>query len=184
MQRQYAILILICPLFIASLGLQGPVLVISNQTPVVTLTQSQETQAQQAINAAQTAINTAYINLVYADTTGSPISDLIEALNGAIVELNQARRAYNATDYATAITLAENAQTTANSISEDAQVRRYTTFVQIQAQLFFIIAVAVIALLITYFALAQWRKYRKEKRRELLQMEIRLPDEQEESEDS
>lgn len=176
MQRRYFVLILVIPLLAMSQGLflQG------FRISPVAATHSQPSQALQAIDTAQSAINAAYINLVFADNAGSSITDLIGTLNGAITELNQARNAYTAADYATAITLAENAESTANAVSNEAYLRGVTTTAQVQAQIVFIFAVILISILASYFALSRWQQYRKQKRREFLQLEIRLPDDEEE----
>ncbi|MFX1404224.1 MAG: hypothetical protein ACFE9D_07095 [Promethearchaeota archaeon] len=176
MQRRYSVLILVTPLLAISLGLfsQGVRLF------PVTAIHSQPSQAQQAIDAAQNAINAAYINLVFADNAGSLITDLIGTLNGAITELNQARNAYAAADYATAITLAETAESTAHAVSNEAHLRGVTITAQIQAQIVFIFAVILISILASYFAISRWHQYRKQKQREFLRMEIRLPDDEEE----
>jgi hypothetical protein len=184
MQRQHIILLLGFTLLLVSLSSAGIVYSTFHSSSHRSVVPSQQSEAEQAISAAQTAINVAYNNLVVADRTGAPISDLIDNLNTAITYLNQARTAYTTTDYATAITQAENAQNTANSITEQSQTRRFATLAQLQVQLFLAIAVTVIVILITYFAVTRWYKYQKQQRRDLLQMEIRLPQEDEEGEDT
>jgi hypothetical protein len=143
-----------------------------------------EAQAQQAIDNAQSAINSAYTDLMLADSTGASITDLQGSLNGAITELNQARSAFNATDYPSAITLAESAQATADSVSIEASTRRSTTLAQQQAQIIITIGAVIITVFITYFALTRIIRYQREKKREFLRMEIRLPDEEEDGEDT
>jgi hypothetical protein len=176
MQRRSFVLVFVLPLLAMSLGgfSQG----FRSSPSAVTF--SQPSQAQQAIDAAQTAINDAYISLVFADNAGSPITDLIGTLNEAITELNQARNAYDAADYATAIILAENAESTANTVNNEAHLRGLTTTAQVQAQIVFIFAVILISVLASYFAVSRWQQYRKQKRREFLRMELRLPDDEEE----
>jgi hypothetical protein len=176
MQRRALVLIFVIPLLAMSLGLFSQGLRISPSA----ITHSQPSQAQEAIDAAQNAINTAYISLIFADNAGSPITDLIETLNEAITALNYARNAYDVADYATAITLAENAESTANAVSNEAQLRGVTTTAQVQAQILAIFAVILISSLASYFVLSRWQQYRKQKRREFLRMEIRLPDDEEE----
>ena len=182
MHRQRLVLLLVLPLLLASLSLFSVSVQPIEPTPSFSVFHIQEAQALAAINAAQTAINTAYTNLAFADITGADITDLIGTLNTAINELDQARRAYNNTNYASAITLAENAQNTADSISEEAQIRRYTALIQLQVQAIIIIAFVVIAIIIGYFVVTRWQKYHKEKRREFMQMEIQLPNEEDEGE--
>ncbi len=143
-----------------------------------------EAQAQQAIDDAQSAINIAYTDLMLADSTGASITDLLDSLNSAITELNQARSAFNATDYSSAISLAESAQATADSVSTEATTRRSGTLVQQQAQIIIIIGVVIITIFVTYFALTRIIHYQREKKQEFLRMEIRLPDEEEEREDT
>jgi len=182
MHRQHFVLLLTFPLLIMSLSILGFSSRSDSSMSAVFVGQPPQDQAQQAINGAQTAINIAYTNLAFADTVGSPIVDLIGTLNAAIVELNLARQAYIQTDYSTAITLAVNAQTTANTVSDEAQLRGVTTVAQTQAQIMLVIAVIVISIPLSYFVVTRWQQYRREKRREFLQMEIRLPDEEEEDE--
>ncbi len=182
MQRQHFVLLLVFPFLLVSLNLLGLYTYSVGLNQSISLNQPPQDLAQQAINEAQTAINTAYTTLAFADAAGSPIIDLISTLNGAIGQLNQARHAYNQTDYPTAITIAETVTNTANTVNEEAQLRGITTVAQTQAQILFVIAVVVISVPTTYFAVTYWQQYRKAKRREFLQMEIRLPDEDEEEE--
>jgi hypothetical protein len=184
MQRHHANLLLALFLFLVTVS--SPVIALSTSNPLEheQVFLQPEAQAQQAIDEAQTAINTAYTDLMLADSTGATINDLIGSLNGAVTELNQARSAFNASDYPSAITLAENAQATADSVSTEASTRRFATLAQQQAQIIIIIAVAVITVFITYFALTRIIRYRREKKQEFLRMEIRLPDEEEDSEDT
>lgn len=184
MQRHPANLIL--ALFLFMVALSSPVIAL---TPVSQFRHEQahfqpEAQAQQAIDDAQNAINTAYTDLMLADSTGATITDLLDSLNGAITELNQARSAFNATDYTSAITLAESAQTTADSVSIEASTRHSATLAQQQAQIIIIIGGVIITIFITYFALTRIIRYQREKKREFLRMEIRIPDEEEEGEDT
>lgn len=155
-------------------------------TPLVThsFDYQPEIEAQQAINDAQTAINEAYLLLTIADSIGTEISDIIGTLNGAINTLNQARSAFNASDYTTAITLANSAQHTAEDVGTQAAQRYDATRVHLLILITVILAVVVIIIVVTYFAIRRWRTYRKQKRQEFLRMEIRLPEENKESESS
>jgi hypothetical protein len=146
--------------------------------------QPSQSQALQAIEDAQAAINSAYVNLAFADSAGSEVSDLIGTLNGAILALSQARRAYNQTDYSTAITLADGAATTAQTVSTEAQLRGITTTAQTQSLIVVVVAVVLISLPTSYFVVSRWTQYRKEKRQEFLRMEIRLPDDEKEEDTS
>ncbi|MHA2406222.1 MAG: hypothetical protein ACXACH_05675, partial [Candidatus Hermodarchaeia archaeon] len=116
----------------------------------------------------------------FADAAGSSITDLIGTLNGAITELNQARHAHNLTDYSTAISLAQGAESTANNVSDEAQLRGLTSVSQTQSQIVLVFAVILISLPASYIVIDRWQRYRKEKRQEFLRMEIRLPDDEEE----
>ncbi len=182
MKRQHVVLLLGFTLLLLALSSPGIVYSTLYSSFHFLVSSSQQSEAEQAINSAQSAINVAYNHLVVADRTGAPIIDLIEDLNSAINDLNQARTAYNNMDYAFAITLAGNAQDTANSVTDQSQQRRFATLAQLQVQIILAIVVTAIAILVTYFALTRWYKYRKQKRRDFLQMEIRLPDEDEEDE--
>ena len=182
MKRQHSVLLLVFPFLIVGLSLAWSVNFPYDKNPSILVGQIQQAQAQQAINEAQTAINAAYTTLVFADSAGSPINDLISTLNQAISDLNHARRAYNQTDYTTATTLAEGVESTANAVNAEAQIRGITTVAQIQAQILFVFAVVLISIPTTYFVVSRWQEYRKAQRREFLQMEIRLPDEDEEEE--
>lgn len=184
MQRHPANLIL--ALFLFMVALSSPVIALTTVAPLghEPVYNQPEAQAQQAIDDAQSAINTAYTDLMLADSTGASITDLIDSLNEAITTLNHARSAFNATAYTSAITLAESAQGTADSVSIDASTRRAATLVQQQAQIIIIIAVVIITVFITYFALTRIIRYQREKKHEFLRMEIRLPDKEEEGEDT
>jgi hypothetical protein len=170
MQRQHLVLLLTFPLLIMSLSISGFLTQSVGLAPETFVQQPPQNQAQQAIEAAQTAINTAYTNLAFADAAGSPITDLIGTLNGAIIELNQARRAYNLTDYSTAISLAQGVETTAHNVSDEAQLRGLTSVSQTQAQILLVFAVILISLPASYMVIDRWQKYRKQKRHEFLRM--------------
>jgi hypothetical protein len=148
--------------------------------PETFVQQPLQNQAQQAIDTAQTAINTAYTNLAFADAAGSSITDLIGTLNGAITELTQARHAYNLADYSTALSLAQGAESTANNVSDEAQLRGLTSVSQTQAQIVLVFAVILISLPVSYLVIEHLQRYRKQKKQEFLRMEIRLPDDEEE----
>ena len=177
---------LMLALFLFMVALSSPVITLTTVSPFgyEQVHFQPEAQAQQAIDDAQSAINSAFTDLMLADSTGASITDLLGSLNGAIIELNQARSAFNATDYPSAITLAESAQTTADSVSVEASTRRSATLVQQQAQIIIIIGVVIITVFITYFALTRIIRYQREKKRKFLRMEIRLPDKEEEGEDT
>ena len=180
MQRQRLVLLVAFPLLIMSLNITGHLTHLVGLAPETVLQQPTPNQAQQAIETAQNAINTAYTNLAFADAAGSSISDLINTLNGAINNLNQARHAYNLTNYSTAISLAQGAETTANTVSDEAHLRGLTSISQTQSQILLVIAVILISLPASYMIIDRWQKYRKQKRQEFLRMEIRLPEDEEE----
>lgn len=184
MQRHPANLIL--ALFLFMVALSSPAVALTPASPPghEQIYFQPEAQAQQAINDAQSAINTAYSDLMLADSTGASITDLIGSLNNAITELNQARSAFNATDYSSAMTLAESAQTTADSVSIEASTRRAVMLAQQQARFIIVIGVVIITVFITYFVLTRIIRYQRQKKREFLRMEIRLPEEEEEGEDT
>ena len=136
----------------------------------------QQSAAQQAIDSAQTAINVAYVNLRTADAAGAQVTDLIGTLNNAIRDLTQARSAYDATNYGQAISLATNAENNATTVTSEAQSRGQAAVLQFQVQLTVTIALVVIVVVIVYFAITRWQRYRKQQKREFLQMRIQLPD--------
>ena len=180
MQRQHFLLLFTVPFLFLGLCVIGSTIQIANSYPSLSYTQPSQNQALQAIDTAQASINSAYAHLVFADAAGSEITDLISTLNGAILELNQARQAYNQTDYSTAITLADDAATTAQTVSTEAQLRALTTNAQTQSLIVVVVAVVLISLPTSYFVVTQLAQYRKTRRREFLRMEIRLPDDEQE----
>lgn len=182
MNRQHVLLLLVFPLLLAPLGYPRLFHAFPNYNYHLNIHQLQGTEAQQAIDAAQLAIYVAYNALLLADSTGALITDLISDLNGAIDVLNSARQSYNASDYPTAITQAENAENTATTVKEQAQMRYGATLAQVQAQVIIIAAVIAIIVVVMYLGLTRWRRYQSQKRRELLQMEVRLPDQDKEDE--
>jgi hypothetical protein len=139
-------------------------------------------EAQQAITTAQAALNTAFGEVVLADLARAPINDLVDSLNAAGATLNQARAAFNASDYASAIALAANAEATADTVRNQALNRRVDASLQGAMQVLIIVAGVGIALVATYLLLTRWRRYQQQRRRDLLRMEIRLPKQQEEEE--
>ncbi|MFX1299450.1 MAG: hypothetical protein ACFFDE_00790 [Promethearchaeota archaeon] len=184
MKRHAANLLL--ALFLFVVALISPTIVLTIGSPIESdqVLFQPEAQAQQAIDDAQSAINTAYTDLMLADSTGASITDLLDSLNGAIIELNQARSSLNATDYPSAITLAESAQATADAVSVEASARHSATIVQQQAQIIIIIGVVIITVFVTYFTLTRILRYQREKKREFLRMEIRLLEEEEDGKDT
>jgi len=149
----------------------------------VALAVQPDAEAQQAIATAQGALNTAFGEVVLADLARAPINDLVESLNAAVATLNQARVAFNASDYASAIALAANAQATADTVRNQALNRRVDASLQGAMQILIIIAGVGIALVVTYLLITRWRSYQQQRRRDLLRMEIRLPKQQEEEKD-
>jgi hypothetical protein len=141
----------------------------------------QQSEAQQAINSAQTAINTAYVNVRTADAAGAQVTDLIGTLNNAIHDLNQARSAYDMTNYGQAISLATNAENNATTVTSEAQSRGQAAVLQFQVQLTATITLVVIIVVIVYFVITRWQRYRKQQKREFLQMRIQLPDDDQEA---
>lgn len=139
-------------------------------------------EAQQAISAAQAAVNTAFSEVVLTDSSRAPINDLVDTLNAAIATLGQAQAAYNASDYASAIALAANAELMADTVRNQAQNRRADANLQGAMQILTIFGGVGIVLVVTYLLLTRWRRYQQQRRRDLLRMEIRLPEDQEEGE--
>jgi hypothetical protein len=184
MQRQHFLLLLTLPVLFLSLSVICNSIQSAGPHHRLLYWQPSPNQAQQAIDDAQTAINTAYINLAFADSTGSEITDLISTLNGAISALNQARQAFNQTDYSTTVTLANEAATNAQTVSNEAQLRGLTTSAQTNSLIVVVIAVVLLSLPTSYFVIARLAQHRKEKRRAFLRMEIRLPDDEQEEETS
>jgi hypothetical protein len=141
----------------------------------------QQSEAQQAIESAQTAINAGYVTVRTADAAGAQVTDLIGTLNNAIRDLNQARSAYDATNYGQAISLATNAENNATSVTSEAQSRGLAAVLQFQVQLILTITLIVLVVIIVYFAITRWQRYRKQQKREFLQMRIQLPDDDQEA---
>ena len=69
-------------------------------------------------------------------------------------------------------------------MSEQAGIRSSATVAQLQLQIIIVIAVVVITIFITYFALTRIIRYQRDKKQEFLRMEIQLPDDEEEGQDS
>jgi signal transduction histidine kinase len=141
----------------------------------------QQSEALQAINSAQAAINTAYTQVRTADAAGAQVSDLISTLNTAIRDLNQARTAYDAANYGQAITLATSVGNEADVVTSEAQNRAHIATTQFQVQLIAAITLVVVVVVVLYFGITRWQRYRKQKKREFLQMRIQLPDDEQEA---
>jgi hypothetical protein len=150
--------------------------------PMAAAVQPVAGQAEQAITAAQAALNTAFGEVMLADLARAPISDLVDALNAAANTLNQARAAFNASDYASAIALAANAEAAAETVRDQAQNRRTNANLQGAMQILITITGVGIAAAVAYLLLTRWRRYQQQRRRDLLRMEIRLPEQPEEEE--
>ncbi|MDO8055909.1 MAG: AC78 family protein [Candidatus Hermodarchaeota archaeon] len=166
---------------LGTMSLYGVCTSISLNNYYLTKTPLQQSEAQQAIDSAQDAINTAYTHVQTADAAGAQISDLISTLNTAIRDLNQARTAYDATNYGQAITLATNAENNATIVTSEAQNRGYSATLQIQVQIIATIAVVVIVIVVLYFVITRWQRYRQQQKREFLQMRIHLPEDDQEA---
>jgi len=139
-------------------------------------------EAQQAITTAQAAVNAAFAEVVLADLARAPINDLVDTLNAAATTLNQARVAFNASDYASAIALATNAEAAADGVRNQALNRRVEANLQGAIQVVGIVGGVGIAFVVAYLLLTRWRRYQQQRRRDLLRMEIRLPQQPEEEE--
>jgi hypothetical protein len=146
-------------------------------TPLAQAAPPTAEEAQQAIQTAQVAVNTAFSEVTLADLARAPIDDLVDTLNAALATLGQAQAAYNASDYAAAITLAADTQATADAVRNLALTRRTEATVQGAVQVLAIIGGVAIALVVTYLLVTRWRRYQRQRRRDLLRMEIRLPKE-------
>jgi hypothetical protein len=142
--------------------------------------QDEATQAQTAIENAQSAINTAVTVLIQAEYAGAHISDLIVTLNSAIDELLLARSAYNAADYTSAIQYAQNTLAIAEEVNGEAHLRHLLALQSslLQLGLIFIVVISVIGL--SYSLIFYWQKRAKRQRTNLLRMEIRLPSKEKE----
>lgn len=151
-------------------------------TPVTQAVQPSQGEALQAITDAQTALNAAFKEVMLADLARAPISDLVAALNDAIATLGQARAAFNATDYASAVTFAANAETAADAIGTQALNRRAEANLQGALQILAVVGGVVITVAVAYLLLTRWRRYQQQRRRDLLRTEIRLPDRPKEEE--
>ncbi|MFX1475157.1 MAG: hypothetical protein ACFFCO_06760 [Promethearchaeota archaeon] len=138
-----------------------------------------QTEAQQAIDTAQTAIYEAFGQITQADLVGADITDLVSGLNLAINNLNLAHAAFDASDFTSAIQLAEMAQSAAEVIINEAQSRLALTLTSSLIHLLLIGIVIVTAVIVTYFLITRWQKHRQQQTRRLLGMEIRLPREEE-----
>jgi len=144
--------------------------------PVAAAVQPTEEEARQAIAAAQGAVNLAFSEVVLADLAHAPIGDLVSSLNGAIATLDQAQRAFNGSDYTSAVALAGNAKAAADTVRDQAQNRRVEANLQGAMQILIVAAGVAIGLVVTYLLVTRWRTYQRQRRRDLLRMEIRLPE--------
>jgi hypothetical protein len=151
-------------------------------SPTAFAVQPDAEQAQLAITNAQAALNTAFAEVALADFARAPIGDLVAALNAAAGTLNQARAALNASDYASAVAIAMNAQTAAVGVRNQAESRRIGANLQGAIQILSIFGGIGIALVVAYLLLTRWQRYQQQRRRDLLRMEIRLPEQHEEEE--
>jgi hypothetical protein len=136
-----------------------------------------QTEAQQAIDTAQTAIYEAFGQITQADLAGADIADLVSNLNSAINNLNLARAAFDASDFTSATQLAEMAQDAAEVVINEAQSRLTLTLTNSLIQLILIGIVIITTVIVTYFLITRWQKHRRQQTRKLLGMEIRLPKE-------
>jgi type II secretory pathway pseudopilin PulG len=148
---------------------------------VLTKTPLQQSEALQAINSAQDAINSAYEHVRTADGAGAQVVDLISTLNVAIQDLTGARTAYDSANYGQAITLATSAENNATIVRSEAQSRGASAALQFQVQIIGSIALIVIVVVIVYFAITRWQRYRRQQKREFLQMRIQLPNDDQET---
>ncbi len=137
-----------------------------------------QNEAQQAIDTAQTTIYEAFNQITQTDLAGADITDLASALNTAINNLNLARAAFNASEFTTAIQLAESAQNTAEGVIDEAQRRLAIALTNSATQILLVCVVVVTAVIITYMLITRWKKHRRQQTREILRMKIRLPKEE------
>lgn len=141
-----------------------------------------QVEAQQAIETAQTTINDAFGQITQADLAGADISDLVSALNLAISDLDLARAAFSASEYASTTLLAESAQNAAEAVLNEAQTRVTVALTNSIIQVLLILVVIIAVVVFTYLLITRWRKHKQQQTRTLLRMEIHLPREEERDE--
>lgn len=154
-------------------------IVLSNGIVLASNHSASQIEAQQAIDTAQTAIFEAFGQITQADLAGADITDLVLTLNMAINNLNLARAAYNVSEYASAILLAESARDAAEVVSNEAQSRLVIAHTNSTIQILLIVTVVVAAVVITYLLITRWQKHKQQRTRTLLRMKISLPKEEE-----
>ncbi len=140
------------------------------------------TEAQQAINKAQDAINSAFGYMVEADLAGAEISDFVVSLNDAIEILTHAQAAFNASNFTSATELADDAKNAAELVGQQAQSRLLETRINAAIQALITISIFVVVVAVTYLLITRWREQKRKREQSLMQMEIHLPNQEDKGE--
>jgi hypothetical protein len=127
-----------------------------------------------SINAANSSIDQAFSNVIAAEKAGANVTQLLLELNSAGTLLAQAENSYNAGNLANITSSANNAQTIANQVNNDAiRLRNESiTFAQNNLLLTLVFSLGG-AFVFVVILLLVWRRFKRSYMKKLLELRPR-----------
>lgn len=143
--------------------------------------ESPQASANRAINEAQDSIYLAYKSVAQADQAGGDVSKLVDQLNTAISLLDEAKDSYEQEDYSTAYEKAVEAKNIAETVEKNADdLQARANFTRI-LQMIVIPIVVVLAVIFSFIFIKRgWKWLERKADEEFLEMEVGIPEEEEE----
>ena len=143
--------------------------------------ESPQASANRAINEAQDSIYSAYKSVAQADQAGGAVSNLVDQLNTAISLLEDAKDSYEQEDYSTANEKAVEAKNIAVTVEKNADDLRARSNFTRSIQMIVIPIIVVLAVIFGFIFLKRgWKWLERKADEEFLEMEVVVPEEEEE----
>ncbi|MCK5587348.1 MAG: hypothetical protein KAI34_01315 [Candidatus Lokiarchaeota archaeon] len=143
--------------------------------------ESPQASANRAINEAQDSIYSAYKSVAQADQAGGDVSNLVDQLNTAISLLEDAKDSYEQEDYSTANEKAVEAKNIAVTVEKNADDLRARANFTRSLQMIVIPIIVVLAVIFGFIFLKRgWKWLERKADEEFLEMEVVVPEEEEE----
>ncbi len=143
--------------------------------------ESPQASANRSINEAQDSIYSAYKSVAQADQAGGDVSNLVDQLNTAISLLEDAKDSYEQEDYSTANEKAVEAKNIAVTVEKNADDLRARANFTRSLQMIVIPIIVVLAVIFGFIFLKRgWKWLERKADEEFLEMEVVVPEEEEE----
>ncbi|MFX1464926.1 MAG: hypothetical protein ACFFA5_00430 [Promethearchaeota archaeon] len=143
--------------------------------------ESSQASANRAINEAQDSIYVAYKSIAQADQAGGDVSNLVDQLNTAVSLLEEAKDLYEQEDYSAAYDKAVEAKSIAETVKQNADDLQARANFAKTLQIIVIPVVIVLVVIFSYIFIKRgWKWLERKADEEFLEMEIGIPEEEEE----